>query len=281
LGDSYLQGFALDQLGHLALKEGDLESAAAHHRASLKSWQDIDTPFGVQHALMNLGLLALEGGDLAGARRTFERSYALAHRSGDRLSLISALHGLGQAAAMAGNVAEAELRFGSALKMSHDMSSSHSIGTSLRGLARAAFMRGQMARGLRLAAAAAAIYPGHGGPLDRYPRQQLDAQVTSARAALGSRGADLAWLSGSAMDAAAAVAYALQEEEPAEGGSGLSPRERQIVALLTRGLSNKQIASALAISERTAEGHVEHARNKLGLSNRAQVAAWGVEHRLS
>jgi DNA-binding NarL/FixJ family response regulator len=52
------------------------------------------------------------------------------------------------------------------------------------------------------------------------------------------------------------------------------------VALLTRGSSNKQIASALASSERTAEGHVERVRNKLGLANRAQVAAWGVEHRL-
>lgn len=83
------------------------------------------------------------------------------------------------------------------------------------------------------------------------------------------------------MDAGAAVAYAQQIEQPAESGPNLSPRERQIVSLLTRGLSNKQIASALAISERTAEGHVERARNKLGLANRAQVAAWGVEHRLS
>jgi DNA-binding NarL/FixJ family response regulator len=154
------------------------------------------------------------------------------------------------------------------------------MGTGLRGLARSAFMRGQMARGLRLAAAAAAIYPGHAGPLDRYPRQQLDAQIASAKAALGPRAADIAWRSGSDMDADAAVAYAQQIEQPAESGPSLSPRERQIVSLLTRGLSNKQIASALAISERTAEGHVERARNKLGLANRAQVAAWGVEHRV-
>ena len=281
LGDGYLLGFALDQLGHLALKEGDLESATAHHRASLKSWQDIDTPGGIQHALMNLALLALEGGDGSGARRTFEQSYALAQRSGDRLSLIGALHGLGQAAAMAGDAGETELRFGSALKLSHEIASNHSLGTSLRGLARASLMRGQMARGLRLAAAAATMYPGHGGPLDRYPRQQLDTQVASARAALGSRAADLAWHSGSAMDAEAAVAYALQFEQPTQSGPALSPRERQIVSLLTRGLSNKQIASALAISERTAEGHVERTRNKLGLANRAQVAAWGVEHHLT
>jgi len=281
LGDRYLQGFALDQLGHLALKEGDLESATAHHQASLKAWQDIDAPPGVQHALMNLALLALEGGDGRAARRTFERSYALAQSSGDRLTVISALHGLGQASAMAGDAEETELRFSTALKLSHEIGSSHSLGTSLRGMARAAFMRGQKARGLRLVAAATAMFQGHAGPLDRYPRQQLDAQVASARAALGPRAADAAWRSGSAMDGEAAVAYAVQLEQPSEGGPALSPRESQIVSLLTRGLSNKQIAAALAISERTAEGHVERTRNKLGLANRAQVAAWGVEHHLS
>ena len=280
-GDDYLLGFALDQLGHLALKEGDLESATAHHQASLKAWQAVGSPLGVQHALMNLGLLALEAGDGPAARRIFEHSYALAEGSGDRLALVAALHGLGQSAARAGDVGETEVLFGAALKLSNEIASTHSIGTSLRGLARSAFMRGQMARGLRLAAAAAAIYPGHAGPLDRYPRQQLDAHIASARAALGSRAADVAWSSGSAMDAGAAVAYAQQIEQPGESGPSLSRRERQIVSLLTRGLSNKQIASALAISERTAEGHVERARNKLGLANRAQVAAWGVEHRLS
>jgi non-specific serine/threonine protein kinase len=238
-------------------------------------------PPGIQHALMNLALLALEGGDGRAARRTFERSYALAQSSGDRLSVISALHGLGQAAAMAGDVGEAELRFGTALKLSNEIGSNHLRGTSLRGMARAAFMRGRLARGLRLAAAATAMFPGHGGPLDRNPRQQLDGQVASARAALGPRTADVAARSGSAMDADAAVAYALQVDEPSEGGPALSPRERQIVSLLTRGLSNKQIAEALAISERTAEGHVERTRNKIGLANRAQVAAWGVEHHLS
>ena len=280
-GDDHLLGFALDQLGHLALKEGDLESATAHHQASLKAWQAVDTPLGVQHALMNLGLLALEAGDGRAASRIFEHSYSLAHGSGDRLALVAALHGLGQAAAMAGDVQETEVRFGAALELSTEIASTHSTGTSLRGVARAAFMRGQLARGLRLVAAAAAIYPGHAGPLDRYPRQQLDSQIASARAALGSRAADVAWSSGSAMNADAAVAYAQQIEPPAETGPSLSPRERQIVSLLTRGLSNKQIASALAISERTAEGHVERARSKLGLANRAQVAAWGVEHRRS
>ena len=65
----------------------------------------------------------------------------------------------------------------------------------------------------------------------------------------------------------------------------LTPRQRDVVALITRGLSNRQIAERLVISERTADRHVSNILETLGLSSRAQVAAWasrrgmGVEYR--
>ena len=61
---------------------------------------------------------------------------------------------------------------------------------------------------------------------------------------------------------------------------GLTAREREVVALIARGRSNSEIASALVISERTVEAHSAHVRDKLGLTSRAQVAAWAVEHGL-
>jgi trimeric autotransporter adhesin len=54
----------------------------------------------------------------------------------------------------------------------------------------------------------------------------------------------------------------------------LSRREREVAALVAEGLSNREIAERLFISERTAEGHVEQIRNKLGFKSRSQVAAW-------
>src|SRR5438132_5462536 len=54
----------------------------------------------------------------------------------------------------------------------------------------------------------------------------------------------------------------------------LSRREREVAALVAQGLSNRDIAERLFISERTAEGHVEQICNKLGFRSRAQVAAW-------
>ena len=57
---------------------------------------------------------------------------------------------------------------------------------------------------------------------------------------------------------------------------GLTAREREVVAHIARGLSNRQIAEALVISERTVEAHSGHIRAKLGCASRAQVAAWAV-----
>jgi DNA-binding NarL/FixJ family response regulator len=61
----------------------------------------------------------------------------------------------------------------------------------------------------------------------------------------------------------------------ADGGrEGLSRREVEVAALVAEGLTNRQIAERLFISERTAQNHVQHILTKLGFANRSQVAAW-------
>lgn len=56
--------------------------------------------------------------------------------------------------------------------------------------------------------------------------------------------------------------------------TALTPREREVAKLVAEGLTNRQIAERLVVSERTAEGHVEQIRNKLGFHSRSQIAAW-------
>lgn len=58
----------------------------------------------------------------------------------------------------------------------------------------------------------------------------------------------------------------------------LSPREREVIALVAQGLNNREIAEAMVISQRTAENHLQRVLNRLGLHSRAQVAAWAFEH---
>jgi DNA-binding CsgD family transcriptional regulator len=60
--------------------------------------------------------------------------------------------------------------------------------------------------------------------------------------------------------------------------SPLSAREIEVAALVAQGLSNKQIAAHLIISERTVDTHVNHILTRLGFNSRAQLAAWHAEH---
>jgi pimeloyl-ACP methyl ester carboxylesterase/DNA-binding CsgD family transcriptional regulator len=56
----------------------------------------------------------------------------------------------------------------------------------------------------------------------------------------------------------------------------LTRRQREVAALVTEGLTNREIGQRLGIDERSAEGHVERIRIRLGFRSRTQIAAWWV-----
>jgi DNA-binding NarL/FixJ family response regulator len=52
-----------------------------------------------------------------------------------------------------------------------------------------------------------------------------------------------------------------------------------VAGLVAQGLTNRQIADRLYLSERTAQNHVQHVLVKLGFSNRSQIASWAATQR--
>jgi pimeloyl-ACP methyl ester carboxylesterase/DNA-binding CsgD family transcriptional regulator len=56
----------------------------------------------------------------------------------------------------------------------------------------------------------------------------------------------------------------------------LTPRQREVAALVADGLPNREIAARLGITERSAESHVERIRDRMGFRSRSQIAAWHV-----
>jgi DNA-binding CsgD family transcriptional regulator len=68
-------------------------------------------------------------------------------------------------------------------------------------------------------------------------------------------------------------AQGLAEALSGQRSDRLTRREREVAALVAQGLSNRQIAAASHISERTVETHVQHILDKLGFTNRTQIAA--------
>lgn len=136
-----------------------------------------------------------------------------------------------------------------------------------------------------------------------------DTARVAARTALGPAAYEDHHARGAALDLAESVAYAVEEQDvlpgpPADvvasspaaddappapaapaaavprardrgaGGArpgGLTNRERQVAALVAAGLTNREIAERLVVSKRTADAHVEHILNKLGLTSRTQI----------
>ena len=66
-----------------------------------------------------------------------------------------------------------------------------------------------------------------------------------------------------------------------ESFGGLTEREREVVALVAQGKSNRALAEELVVSERTIAKHIENILSKLGFSSRSQIAAWAVEKGLT
>jgi DNA-binding NarL/FixJ family response regulator len=102
-----------------------------------------------------------------------------------------------------------------------------------------------------------------GGPGDVVEARRLAARAEGEVRALGM----------AAFDGRVAELHTRLQATAAASG-GLSAREGEVAALVAEGLTNRQIAERLVISERTAQNHVQHILTKLGFATRSQIAAW-------
>jgi DNA-binding CsgD family transcriptional regulator len=204
----------------------------------------------------------------------------------------STLDRLGWLALTQGQHAEAQARFAESLTRFQDLGEVIPIADSLEGLAALAATRGEHERALRLVGAAAAVRERVGAPLHPIRRMRRDRWLDPLRQVVGESSVAQAWASGHNLTVDQAVALALEEAEssPASVQSEqatpnavgpLTAREQEVAALLAQGLSNRQIAEQLVITERTVAAHVEHILDKLDFSSRTQIALWAAaEHSL-
>ena len=95
--------------------------------------------------------------------------------------------------------------------------------------------------------------------------------VSAVQAAARGQG----WFSPAAI---AQVAGWARGERPQQ--AGLTEREREVLHLVARGKTNKEIAIALGVAERTVEFHVGNVLGKLGVASRVEAAVWAKEHLL-
>ncbi|HEX7265012.1 MAG TPA: LuxR C-terminal-related transcriptional regulator [Candidatus Dormibacteraeota bacterium] len=270
---------AITMLAILSSGSGDWITAMhLHEEAFQLAWQ-LNDPVLVASSLNNLGLIAMERGDNEVARGRLEQALTAFRQAGDRFTLSLTLDSLARVNVNLGANDEARANYLEALTISQQFQDSANASISLDGLARLEVLDGRAARALHLASAAQNLRKVTGVEPAPELKQQIDETVSAARGKLGREAADAAWKQGATLDMEEAIRYATGAQVSKAGGDGspLTAREREVALLIAEGRTNAEIAGRLKMAGRTADAHVEHIRNKLGLRTRSQIAVWAHE----
>jgi non-specific serine/threonine protein kinase len=298
-GHPHVLAASLLSLGE-ALEPTDPVAARATLEESLALVRGLGNPFMCSAVLLALAGVARAEGARAEARRRCAEALAIRRALGDRRGVALVLHDQGALAVEEADAPQAAAHFREGLALFGEVGDRHGMAWCLAGLAGTAAAAGAPARAARLFGAAAPWLPGAAvvvHPVDPAARERA---LDAVRARLGGAAFAAAWDAGRAMPLEEAVAYALapagrapppalpagpaepgRRSPPARPDSPLTRREGEVAALVAGGLTNRQIAARLVITERTAGTHVERIMNKLGVHARAQIAAWAAAQGLA
>jgi predicted ATPase/DNA-binding CsgD family transcriptional regulator len=282
LGDGPNHATAVTLLGMLAMNEGDLNSAVTlleQARAEHLALGDVMAEFN-QHLL---AVALARSGDAVRAMALFEQCLATSEARGELWLRSWALVQSGLAAWRLADHHRAGASLTAGLQIKVQLDDRLGIGHCLEFLAWLT-AAGHPQQAARLLGAAQGVLQAIGVSVFPYLRTDHDRCVTALRARLGEKTFTALFDRGTALPLDEAVADGLPDETErtqaaaasAAGqpeSSPLTRREQQVAALIAEGLTNKQIAARLVISQRTAEAHVEHILTKLGFTCRAQIAA--------
>ncbi|WP_158102906.1 ATP-binding protein [Lentzea kentuckyensis] len=129
-------------------------------------------------------------------------------------------------------------------------------------------------RALSLLTAASVVRTRYDFRAEPYWQARLDEARAICRDRITAGRLRAAESTGERMSLAQAISYALTAQPLAEDDGLISARELHVATLVAEGLTNRQIGQRLGISPHTVARHVTHARSKLGLRSRAQLAVW-------
>ncbi len=269
--------------GTRACFSGEPQLAYTALVAALERFEAQRDVLGQILALLSLGLAHELEGDSAAALRCHERALELIELHHDEVYRATALWATAVSAWHQGDRDRPMRLLRQAVRLTSRLQDPLMAATVLETLAWIVCAGGNARRAAVFMGAARALAQTIGSSstalLPKLVTDHEDCE-TAARRALGSRAFEAAFREGSLMDLDAAASCALDEQPETSGPgppSGLTGREREVARLVAEGLTNKAIAARLVISQRTAQGHVEHILTKLGFTSRAQIAAWVAE----
>jgi len=284
-GGDVLLSDALGCLGSVALARGDLERTRQLWNEERQVAEASGNLRARAIAALNQGRIAAEMGDLARAQAFLEESLALHERCRSLVGPAVARLFLGSFALERKDPTSAASHFLQAFPVFAGDGNWATAATAIEGLVGATVDR-HPAVGVRLLGAATLVREQTGHPRERQDLAAYQQTVTTARVKLSEEEYEEAWTAGQQMsrdeviaevDRLAAAITDLQTTSPnLAGRHGLSQRETEVLHLLAEGRSNRAIAGALSLSERTVENHVMHIMSKLGVESRTAAATHAI-----
>jgi predicted ATPase/DNA-binding CsgD family transcriptional regulator len=287
LGEPRAHAIAAIAEGSVARARGDLAGAVRGYQrgaAGFEGEQPAEYLRWRISALSGVALTKAMLGDLAGATACHEEILTICEPYDEYLFSGMSLCFLGIGLWRQGEFDAASARAKEALRRLRQINNTISTTWCLDALAWIAADQGRLDRAATLLGAVERLLQSMGTRAGLVPELTAhhEQYQEKTRAALGEQAYQAAAAHGERMSLDRAVVYALDEPRQPAGpkpvaapdATPLTRREQQVAELIAQGLSNKEIAAGLVISQRTAESHVEHILTKLGCTNRAQVAAW-------
>ncbi|MGA7051893.1 MAG: LuxR C-terminal-related transcriptional regulator [Mycobacterium sp.] len=274
LGD-YWEGVALAALAVATLAAGDVVAAAS---ASELVGQRLSAHRTAALNLNPRAEIALARGDLVEGRRLADD--AVSTTAG--WHLVTALTARVRVAMAQGELERAGRDAYDALACAADTGSYQALPDVVECIAALAVDAGNHREAARMFGASQAMRERMGVVRFQIYQAAHEAAVLAVRGALAEQDFNAAWAEGAALSVEEAVAYIQrgrgERKRPSSGWESLTPTERDVVRLVSQGLSNKDIATRLFISPRTVQTHLTHVYNKLGLASRLKLVQEAARH---
>ena len=276
-------------LGHLARERGDLAEATALYTAARTTHVRLGNTRSTAWAGHDLALLALDEDRLDEAEQLLTESLELFDSLDYDWAVAVCACLLASAVVRRGSAADvdrAAALLARALRLHDEVGDRRGIAQSLEGMAEVAVERGAAATAARLVGAAAAGRERAAALATETEARHLADLDQRLDRMLGGSAAQHERHAGRTMAPAAAVALAMGlaavGTEDADGAVVvLTPRQREVAIQVAAGRTNRQIGTALGISEKTAEVHVHNIMERLDVPSRAGVAAWAAARGLT
>ncbi|MFD9661012.1 ATP-binding protein [Rhodococcus sp. NPDC059968] len=288
LGDRTAKALMADAAGHHALLTPDAATACEHFESSLTVFREDGNLLYMIWSLNGLALASDASGDWSRSDECRQEILELTGARGESVYRGWVSWSAGMRARQRGEYSRAKALATRGLQLARSVDDRISAAGCIEVLSWIAVDEGVPRRAAKLMGAAEALAQRVGNPSIIYPNLHLQhARIEqSVRWAIGDRAFETEFRHGFEARFEDAAAYAVDETSGSDisvepGATSLTRREQQVAELVAGGLTNRAIAGKLVISQRTAQGHVEHILSKLGFSSRAQIAAWIIEQRHS